>query len=168
MNKRWALLLLLWAGSALAEFSFEYDFDANVKPWKEIQAKLPAKPEQADLVEIPLDTRSPHHYWVDKSSVSVGEDKVVRYTMVIQTAGGARDVSYEGMRCDKGEAKTYAFGRPDGEWVRNRYATWRPIRFRVRNDYQGELFSHYFCTVGGAADMNTIKRALANGGIRQD
>ena len=98
----------------------------------------------------------------------MGSDEVVRYAIAIESNTGGRNVFYEGMRCDKGEAKTYAFGRPDGEWVRNRYATWRPIRFRVRNDYQGELFSHYFCTVGGAADMNTIKRALANGGIRQD
>lgn len=169
MNKRLVLLVLtLSAGPAAAEFSFEYDFDANAKPWQEIQAKLPAVPKPENLVEITLDPVSPHHYSVDRASVSVGGDKVVRYTMVIETVGGARNVSYEGMRCDTVEAKIYAFGREDGEWVRNKYADWQPIRFRVQNAYQAELFSHYFCAVGGAADIKDIRRALANGGINRD
>jgi hypothetical protein len=168
MNSRLALLLLLCAGPAAAEFSFEYDFDANVKPWQEIQAKLPAAPKKGDLTELALDPVSPHHFWVDRASVSVGDDKVVRYTVVIESTGGARTVNYEGMRCDAVEAKIYAFGREHGDWERNKYAEWSPIRFRISNGYQAELFRHYFCAVGGAADMKAIQRALASGGLNRD
>lgn len=168
MDKRLALVLLLCAGPAAAEFSFEYDFDANAKPWQEIQTQLPAAPKMSNLVSIALEQDSPHHYWVDRSSVSVGEDKVIRYTMVIETSGGARNVSYEGMRCDTVESKIYAFGREDGQWARNKFAAWKPIRFRVPNAYQAELFSHYFCAVGHAADPKDIRRALAAGGLNRD
>jgi hypothetical protein len=168
MNRRLALLLLLCAGPAAAEFSFEYDFDANVKPWQEIQATLPAAPKEENLTELTLDPPSPHRFLVDRASVSVGEDKVVRYTVVIETSGGTRNVNYEGMRCDTVEAKIYAFGREHGEWVRNQYADWAPIRFRVSNGYQAELFRHYFCAVGGAADIEAIRRALAGGGLNRE
>lgn len=165
MGKYWWLLLAAWSGQALAEFSFDYDFDAHKKTWQEIQAQLPATPKQENLVPFTVSETSPHHYYVDRASISVGADGVVRYTMVIHTAGGAENVSYEGMRCDTVEAKIYAFGRPDGHWDRNKYAQWTPILFRIQNGYQAALFSHYFCTVGGAADMATIRRALASGGL---
>ena len=159
------LLLLFLSAPALAEFSFEYDFDAHVKPWKEIQASLPAAPKAGDLVPLDLGPATHNRFSVDRASVSVGPDRVVRYTVVIRTEGGARNVDYEGMRCATAEQKIYAFGRADGKWSRNDYARWAPIRFHGPNDYQGELFQHYFCTVGGAADMTVIRRALAGGGI---
>ena len=168
MGKYWVVLLAVWSGQALAEFSFDYDFDAHKKTWQEIQARLPATPKQENLVPFTVSATSPHHYYVDRASVSVGGDGVVRYTMVIHTAGGAVDVTYEGMRCDTVEAKIYAFGRPDGQWVRNKYAAWAPIRFRTQNGYQSQLFTHYFCAVGGAADMAAIRRALSSGGLNRE
>lgn len=165
MAKRLGWMLLLCATPAMAEFSFDYDFDANKKPWQEIQAKLPPAPKDGDLVPIALDPPSPHFYAVDRTSVSVGDDGVVRYVMLIKTAGGARNVSYEGMRCDTVEQKIYAFGRADGQWSRNQYAEWRPIQFREQNGYQAALFQRYFCTVGGASDMKAIRHALDSGGV---
>ena len=167
MNKRLALLLLICSGSAMAEFSFDYDFDANQKSWQEIQAKLPAVPKPENLIPFVVSAASSHHYFLDRNSISAGEDGVVRYTVVIHTSGGAEDVSYEGMRCSTEEQKLYAFGQPDGKWSRNNYASWAPIHLRQATSYQRELYQHYFCTQDGPADMKVIQRALSNGGIRR-
>jgi hypothetical protein len=168
MSKLLALLLLLCSAPALAEFSFDYDFDANQKPWQEIQAKMPAAPKDANLVQFDVGPASAHRYYLDRASISVGTDGVVRYTVVIRTAGGAVDVNYEGMRCSSAERKLYAFGRPNGEWSRNKYAAWTPIHFRQASAYDGQLFQHYFCSLDGAADMKVIQRALSSGGIDND
>jgi hypothetical protein len=167
MDKRLALLLLLGSGQALAEFSFEYDFDANQKPWQEMQAQLPAAPKAETLMPFDVGPAAPHHYFLDRASVSAGSDGVVRYTVVVHTAGGAENVSYEGMRCDSGEQKIYAFGRPNGDWARNKYASWSPVQLRQANSYQRELYQHYFCTQDGPAEMKVIQRAMSSGGIRR-
>ncbi|TCJ13460.1 hypothetical protein EZJ19_10440 [Parasulfuritortus cantonensis] len=173
-----ALVLFLLAGPALAgswaedKFgqwgTFDYDFDANQKPWKEIEAQLPPLPKPAGLRELDMGPAGGgHHYFVDVPSVTAASDGVVRYTVVIRTAGGAENVNFEGMRCATGEHKIYAFGHPDGSWSRNRYAAWQPVEARRDGSYQKELFFHYFCTVDGDADMKTIRRALERGGIRR-
>ncbi len=168
MNKRLALLLLLWPGYVLAEFSFEYDFDANQKAWQELQAQLPAAPKAAALIPFEVGPASPHRYFLDRTSISAGADGVVRYTVVIHTAGGAENVNYEGMRCASAEQKIYAFGRANGDWARNRYARWDSIPMRQASSYQRELFEHWFCSLDGPADMKVIQRAVSSGGIRRD
>jgi hypothetical protein len=71
---------------------------------------------------------------------------VVRYTVVVKSPAGAETVSFEGMRCESGERKLYAFGRADGqgggEWSRNRYARWDVIKGRQQTGLpQGALLS---------------------------
>ena len=146
---------------------FEQEFDEAQKPWVELQAKLPMPPQAQALIAIEMGPTTSNHYFVDPASLSSEADGVVRYTMVIEAAGGARNVSFEGMRCASGEWKLYAFGRPDGEWVRNKYARWSGIKDRQANSYHRELFYHYFCTVDGVGELKVIRRALSDGGIRR-
>jgi hypothetical protein len=169
-------LLLFWTGAACAggfvedKFKgpqFEYDFDADVKPWQEIQAQLPAMPKAETLREFEVGGGRGHRYYIDPASLAGGEDGVVRYTLVIRTAGGAENINYEGMRCATGERKIYAFGRPDSGWSRNKYARWDLIDARGASSHHKELFFHYFCTVDGAGDLKTMRRALERGGIRR-
>ncbi|MFA5082562.1 MAG: CNP1-like family protein [Hydrogenophilaceae bacterium] len=176
MNRISFVLLSLWVGGAGAggfiedKFKgpqFEYDFDADVRPWQEVQAQLPGVPKPESLREFVVGGGRGHHYFLDPASLTSGEDGVVRYTVVIRTAGGAENVSYEGMRCTDGERKIYAFGRPDGQWSRNRYARWDPIEARSETSYHKELFFHYFCTVDGAGDLKLIRHAIERGGIRR-
>lgn len=151
---------------------FERDFDAEEKPWREIEANLPAYPRPENLVAFEVSAATRHRHFLDTASLSVGEDGVVRYTVVIRTAGGAENVSFEGMRCDTGERKLYAFGRPTGsgggEWLRNRHARWEPIPVRQAASYQRELFYHYLCTVEGKGDLTAIRRNLKQGGFYRD
>ncbi|TCS73948.1 CNP1-like family protein [Sulfuritortus calidifontis] len=146
---------------------FEYDYDEEKKPWEEIQAQMPAAPKAEALMPFTLDATATGKYYIDGNSLSVGEDGVVRYTVVIVSAQGARTVNFEGMRCTTGERKIYAFGRPNGEWARNRYPRWEPINARQQSSYHRELFFSYFCAGGeGLPDLARIQYRLKTGGYR--
>ncbi|MEW5893319.1 MAG: CNP1-like family protein [Pseudomonadota bacterium] len=164
-----ALLLAQPAFAASPSWgSFETDFDEEQKPWQEIQAQLPPAPQANALIPFSVDATATAKYYIDNNSLSVGEDGVVRYTVVIVSAQGARTVNFEGMRCATGERKIYAFGRPNGEWVRNRYPRWEPIKARQQASYQRELYFSYFCAGGeGLASLATIRYRLKTGGYRQ-
>jgi hypothetical protein len=167
------LTLILSLSSAMAGWrGFEYDFDEGGKPWQEIEAQLPTYPRPARLVPFEVSPASGNRHYLDEDSLSVGEDGVVRYTVVVRTPGGAENVSFEGMRCDNGERKLYAFGRPDGQgggtWSRNRYARWESIQARQATSYHRVLFYHYLCTVEGKGDLAAIRRYLRQGGLYRD
>lgn len=172
MRQTCLLALALAASPALAEWSqFDADFDENAKPWQEVQAQLPAYPQAAGLVPFVVSATNPNRHFVDFPSLSVGEDGVVRYSVVIRTQGGAENVSYEGMRCKTGERKIYAFGRGDGkgggEWARNRYARWERVKDRDANSYHRELYYSYFCAGGmGEPDLKRVQRHLRSGGYK--
>ena len=134
-----------WAG-------WDYDNDREIKPWPELQAQLPPYPKEADLVRFEAGAATPHRFFVDPGSVSIGEDGVVRYIMVVKTAGGATNVTFEGMRCDTREQKTYAMGHADGSWVRARHPRWRRIEAREINRQHAVLYSDFFCRGKRTAD----------------
>lgn len=151
--------------------NFEYDFDANAKAWKEVQAQLPPYPKAENLVEFTVSAATSNRFYIDFPSIHVGQDGVVRYTVLIKSPAGAETVSFEGMRCETGERKLYAFGHKDGqgggEWSRNRYAKWELIPARQATSHQRELFFHYLCTVDTAGDLKKIQYAVKTGGVRR-
>lgn len=155
---------LIWGDShGLADF--EYDFDENAKAWKEIQARLPPYPKTENQVEFVVSPATSNRFYIDYPSISVGGDGVVRYTVLIRSPAGAETVSFEGLRCETGERKLYAFGRKNGDWSRNRYAKWEPVPVRQATSYQRELFFHYLCNVGTAGSLEKIRHAVRSGGV---
>jgi len=163
------ILILAWQVASAGWGDFEYDFDEDKKPWQEVESRLPPYPRAEHLMPFEVSAATRNRHFLDGASLSVGEDGVVRYTVVVRTPGGAENVSFEGMRCDTGERKLYAFGRSDGkgggEWSRNRHARWEPIPVRQAASYQRELFYHYLCTVEGKGDLAAIRRNLRQGGF---
>lgn len=137
---------------------WEVDFDEANKPWKEIESKLPAYPRSEHLVPFEGGGASPHRFFIDAQSLSVGEDEVVRYTLLIRTAGGATNVSFEGMRCETREQKYYALGRADGNWVRARNPQWRRIESQSINRQHDVLYAGVFCD--GKSPVATAREVL--------
>lgn len=158
------MALFAAVGSRAGWGDFESDFDAQEKPWQEVQAQLPAYPKKEALLPFQVSPATANRYFIDPASLSVGTDGVVRYTAVVQAAGGAEDVSFEGMRCSTGERKLYAFGHADRAWSRNRYAKWEPIPMRQATSYQRVLFKHYFCVPEDRRDVKTFLYNLRHGG----
>jgi hypothetical protein len=129
---------------------FESDFDEDQKEWKEIEARIPAYPKDANLLPFQGGGASPHRFFIDAQSLSIGEDGVVRYTLVVKAAGGATNVSFEGIRCEMREQKYYALGHPGGNWTRARNPQWRRIDYQEVNRHHGVLYSNYFCAGAGS------------------
>jgi hypothetical protein len=154
-----AVLLLLLPLAATAQWRFfESDFDDERKEWKEIEAKLPAYPKQETLLALDAGSATPHKFFIDAPSVSVGEDGVVRYALVVKTAGGATNVSFEGIRCALRQQKVYAIGHAGGKWVRARDPQWRRIEYRDVNRHHGVLYSDILCR--GTDPVKDAREAL--------
>ncbi len=142
-----ALLLCLPVAAHAQWMDFEREFEQD-KPWVEVAAQLPPYPKAENLIPFDVSSATSNRFFVDAASISVGEDLVVRYTVVIEAAGGARNVSYEGLRCESGERRLYAYGHSDGSWSKARNAGWEPIKFRSLLSYQKALFEDHFCRDG--------------------
>ncbi len=142
-----ALLLCLpfAAHAEWGQFDFEFDQD---KPWSEVAAKLPTYPKAENLIPFSVSSATRNKHFIDAESISVGEDRVVRYTVIIEAAGGAKNVSFEGIRCESAERRLYAYGHPDGAWSKARNAGWEGIKLRSLLSYQKALFEDHFCPDG--------------------
>ena len=150
--------------SAHAQSRFEEDFDDKDKPWQEIAVQLPAAPRQEDLVPFYVSATATQSFAIDTRSLSVGTDGVIRYTLVAISDAGARNVSYEGIRCASYERKLYAFGRPDGSWSRSRRDQWERILSNAVNRQHAALAKEFFCmekTIAGTAD-EMVRRLRQN------
>jgi len=101
---------------------------------------------------------SAHRFYVDARSLSVGEDGVVRYTLVIKAAGGATNVTFEGIHCELRQQKYYAVGRADGSWVRARNPQWRRIESQDINRHHSVLYWDAFCS--GKQPHKSVREVL--------
>lgn len=116
------------------------------EPWKEQQSALPAYPDEKDLLEVQVDDAgSGRTYYLDAKSLSTGADDVVRYTVVIVSRTGARNVLFEGIRCITREYKTYAYGAADGKLHEFPESRWELISGRGTTVYRRDLYAHYVC-----------------------
>lgn len=136
--------LALYLSSAQAGFEDDYEKQA----WQEIQVQLPMAPKKESLLHFYVSAATDNLFFVDADSLSVGSDGVVRFVLLVQTAGGARNLSFEGMRCETHERRMYASGRLDGSWSKSRKNEWEPIREAVVNRHYAALFFDYFCPGG--------------------
>lgn len=157
--KRLLLLLLLAfpLAAAAAWGDFEYEFD-NEKPWAELQAQLPAYPKDGNLLPFYVSATTDNRFFIDAPSINVGEDGVVRYTLIIKSLSGALNITFEGIRCNVEENKIYAFARDDKTWSKARNAQWKPILYKERNRQHHVLYDDFFCP--GGRIINTPQEAI--------
>jgi hypothetical protein len=146
--KSFLLLLCLLPVAAYAQQQkFEYEFD-HERPWVELQAQLPSYPETENLLQFDAGPVSTNLHYVDALSIAVGEDGVVRYTLVIKSSQGGMNVSYEGIRCQTAEKRTYAYGRNDHTWARAGRSRWTDLETLNQNYAQRSLYRYFFCPLG--------------------
>jgi hypothetical protein len=130
----------------LDEPSLERDDVEEGPAWSEGGFALPPYPQPGDLVEFPVDNPgSPFRYALDARHLGVGDDGVVRYTLVVSSPSGARNVSVEGIRCDQKEFKVYAYGTGRGTLRPVTGAGWQPIRSGSTAPHVRDLRRFFFC-----------------------
>lgn len=169
-----AAAALLTLGAAVhGQSRFEEDFDDKDKPWQEVAVQLPPAPQQGDLVRFYVSATATQSFAIDTRSLSLGPDGVIRYTLVAVSDAGAKNVSYEGIRCATYERKLYAFGREDGSWSRSRRGQWERISSNAANRHHAALAKDFFClekTISGSAEEIVLRirqgQTLAPQGLR--
>ncbi len=142
--------------------------------WREGEVRLPAPPRDGDLVVVPavlLD--SAYEVAIDRRSLRRGRDGVIRYTVVLSTRGGTRNVFYEGLRCAPPLVKVYAFGDRGGRLRSYPVASWREIERRGALAYRDTLRRHFFCEKeaiprGEREILARLRRAQLPGGIAEE
>jgi len=136
------LLLLLSACAAKKEFKEAFNTE---QPWVEQLSQLPPYPDVNNLIAFNVQTSADYQYAIDPESISIGEDGVIRFTLVSRSSSGATNINYEGIRCETYERKLYAIGRDDKTWSKPRTSEWQVIDF-VRQFYaQRELSRNLWC-----------------------
>jgi hypothetical protein len=117
----------------------------EAEPWKETRGDLPPWPRDSDLVEFKLDAPSPFRYFIDGRNLRIGKDEVVRYTLVAESPSGARNVSFEGLRCTaNGAYQTYAYGA-NGSFQVLPETDWLKIAGLPGDALHKELHKHFLC-----------------------
>jgi hypothetical protein len=125
--------------------------------WKEMDVTLPAYPGEDALVAVSTGVSDyPFTVLIDLDSVSVGPDRVVRYTVVLKSRSGTENISYEGIMCNRGKVKRYAYGTDSG-FQRTPSSDWRFIRRNRQDLYRKVLADRYFCPLP-SGDMVAVIR----------
>jgi hypothetical protein len=144
---------------------FKGNFEED-RPWEEQKAVRPPYPRSENLIKVYVSAATSFEFFVDAAAVSVGQDGVVRYTLIARSPSGAMNVSYEGIRCKTRERKLYAFGRGGNTWSQARNSQWAPIIGTRANRQQATLADDFFCQIGGTArTAEEAVRALHRGGL---
>ena len=156
-------VFLLCASSFVLAAGFDSEYEE--KRWEEVEAQIPAFPVAGNLAGFYVSATTDNKFMVDRESISVGADGVVRYTLIVTSPSGAQNVSYEGMRCSTAERRLYAFGRSDKTWSKARGNEWVKIQESTLNRHHAALYSEYFCPGGSAvANAEEVRMALRAGG----
>lgn len=115
--------------------------------WVENQVDtLPPLPQDSNLLPFEVSGNTPLQFAIDRNSLSVGTDGVVRYTVVVTSPSGARNVNYEGIRCDTYEWRLYAGLNADhDDWDRTVANEFSRIENGALNAYHAALYQDYMC-----------------------
>ncbi|HKC31129.1 MAG TPA: CNP1-like family protein [Burkholderiales bacterium] len=139
---RWLLVLVI-AGCAPTQPVSDWERQNRQSLISEDTAPPPPYPRQADLIEFYVSPTAEFKYFVDARSLSVGADRIVRFTLVARSPSGVDNVSYEGLRCPR-EHRLYAVARAEGSWS-GRDSDWREFARGTSLGWQYALAQHFFC-----------------------
>lgn len=107
---------------------------------------LPPLPQDSNLLPFEVSGNTPLQFAIDRNSLTVGTDGVVRYTVVVTSPSGARNVNYEGIRCDTYEWRLYAGLNADHDgWDTTVANGFSRIENGELNAYHAALYQDYLC-----------------------
>jgi hypothetical protein len=149
-------ILLLHHASVYAEIeqlSDELpDLNPDAKDWQfeEDAYDLPAYPDFDKLQRVQIDASfGGMEFFIDPASLKIGRDEVVLVTTIITSRRGARNVLFEGYRCDSREHKTLAYGTSKNTFYEVPDSQWKSIRRSrgTNQDFRRELVTTYLCDI---------------------
>jgi len=163
--RAWLALTLMLPLAAAAQTFSSGENSGDRGSRGEVKVPLPAYPKAENYLPFQVSATTPFAFFVDAKSISVGADRVLRYSVIAKSAEGGLNISFEGMRCADRQFRVYAFGRPDNTWFELRDSRWEPIPRDPRNAQRAALYNDYFCPMTGSiATAEDGVRALKYGG----
>jgi hypothetical protein len=158
----WAISLLLTLGAhaAPAQQGRFFGLADPVPPVDPVMPSSPPPLSASALIDIDPDAPAGQRVAIDADSLAIDRERLVRYTLVVVGSGGARNLSYEALRCDTQERRILALGRPDGSWSIVADGPWRRIDRRDGIGRHPALVLDRLCE-GGAAGAPTPQRLAA-------
>lgn len=120
LNKLVGLGLALATLSATAQTAADPD-------WKESQLPSPPAFDVKRLIPIDMPKYVSLKFGVDPATLSISPDGVVRYVVVATSPTGSINAMYEGIRCSKGEVKTFARHPSNGKWATVEEPQWQAL-----------------------------------------
>lgn len=152
-----AASLAFAAGSANALVENDYE---PPPPWVEGAFALPPSPVGDELEAFYVSAVTNNDFFLDRRTISIGEDGVVRYAMVVRSFSGVQTATFEGIRCESGEWRMYATASRSGEWTAAKVSKWRRIEETGLNRSRAALAKEYLCENG--FPVQTVRQALDN------
>ncbi|MDR0528931.1 MAG: CNP1-like family protein [Zoogloeaceae bacterium] len=149
----WICVLPGWARENILNTrpeTYTSDEDENpAKPWAESAVELPEYPNDADFYSFYVSAGTTSRFYLDAARLRLDSDGVARYTLLVISPSGVRNVSYEGMRCQTRERRIYALGRPAQKtWSPARGARWSPVRETPVLRHHAALYQDFLCPDG--------------------
>lgn len=135
----------------------------DAAPW--VEDTSPAAPTFSTEHLLALDM-PPHvsiKAGIDPDTISVGTDAVVRYVVVMRNSSGSTMASYEGIRCETREVKTYARRNSLGEWVALSEPVWRDLNATMPSHHAQVFAGQAACKEGGTPTRSGILDVMKNG-----
>lgn len=153
-----AAALTIAAATGVAQPLFGAKRDAAIVTWPD---PAPAPPALDALLPFDVEIVGPGGFAIDPRSITVIDGRAVRFTLVITSSAGTRNISHEAFHCDQTVRRTLAIGRPDGSWSRLPGDDWRPLRESVGPREVYRILYAAMCAGGEAVTpVSEIERRL--------
>jgi len=149
-TQRFVLLGLMAALTPATADEDPWYTDVAPEPWggeptEERPVEIPPSPVAKNLLPLDYEYRG-YRYFIDRDSLSIDESRrVVRYTVVIESPEGVRNVLFEGIRCGPGDYRTYAYAAGEGPLQAAASSEWNPIRSGSAFGFRRDLREIYLC-----------------------
>jgi hypothetical protein len=164
-NRLGSLVALLMVGLAILSPAHANVFDDvfggdDAANFVEVVPAFPAAPKPEDLRQFFVSSATRFKFSIDLASLSIGTDKVIHYTLIAQSDQGAKNISFEGMRCDARTFKVYGYLAASGTFRASVDPVWQRIDEAEANRQRASLYKDYFCSNGRAASVADLVRSL--------
>lgn len=153
-----AVLLLSTLSAPAANWSYHDPHDElpdNIEEyeWAEERVALPTYPEKEKMVNLNFDRpNQKFEFFIDPQTLTVGDDGVIRYVLMLRSSSGSENVMFEGIRCGEKDYKTFAFGTAENSFRQLTRPTWKEITQTSNSWFRHDLWKNYFCFVEDRLD----------------
>ncbi len=142
------------------------EFFAPETAVEEAASPLPEMPKSENFIEYEISGKSGSKFFADVSSLSIGEDGVIRLALGARSTSGVWSLTYEGFRCDSYTYRIYGTSRGfDNDWRKNRRSKWTSSTNSNAMNMRFDLARYYLCNAGPTNQLTEISRRLEKGRV---